>query len=76
MSQSKVSEWVSFLLPVLEPSLDKLGFLPKTGSVFRFPPAAQNDYLIGDVTERRVSHGADATRSSRLNTVEKRSTIR
>lgn len=54
ISQSKVSEWVSFLLPVLESCLNQLGFLPDTGSVFRFPPDAPTDYLIGDVTERSI----------------------
>lgn len=54
MSQSKVSEWISFLLPLLELSLKKLCFLPETGSTFRFSPHAQTDYLIGDVTERSI----------------------
>lgn len=54
ISQSKVSEWVSFLLPILESCLDKLGFLPETGSVFRFPAESVTDYLIGDVTERSI----------------------
>lgn len=54
MSQSKVSEWVSFLLPILESCLFKLGFIPETGSIFRFPPGAVTEYLIGDVTERSI----------------------
>lgn len=54
ISQSKVSEWVSFLLPILESCLFKLGFMPETGSVFRFSPEAVTDYLIGDVTERAI----------------------
>jgi hypothetical protein len=54
MSQSKVSEWVSFLLPILELCLFKLGFMPETGSSFRFPPGTETDYLIGDVTERSI----------------------
>ena len=54
MSQSKVSEGVSFLLPLLESCLNKLGFQPQTGSVFHFPSQAQSDYLIGDVTERSI----------------------
>jgi hypothetical protein len=54
IGQSKVSEWVSFLVPVLESCLDQLGFLPGSGSVFRFPPEAVTDYLIGDVTERSI----------------------
>lgn len=54
MSQSKVSEWVSFLMPVLELCLDQLGFLPETGSVYRFAPQEVTGYLIADVTERSI----------------------
>ena len=51
MSQSKVSEWVHFLSPVLESSLIKLGFMPQIGDSYQCKdPDA--DYLLMDVTER------------------------
>ena len=34
MCQSKVSEWINFILPVLEESLNKLSFMPQTGTCF------------------------------------------
>ena len=51
MSQSKVSQWFSFLVPVLEYSLDRLGYSP----VFGFNYEHEDDsteYLLGDVTDR------------------------
>ena len=54
MSQSKVSEWLSFLAPVLEESLQKLGVMPKTGYHYRHD-MEESEYLLVDVTERQVS---------------------
>lgn len=53
MSQSKVSEWVSFLLPVLQTSLQRLGTLPAKGHSFKYLNETA-DYLLVDVTERQV----------------------
>lgn len=53
MSQSKVSEWISYLLPVLEESLSALDYDAKYGDHY-----VHNDqsttYLAADVTERSV----------------------
>ena len=37
MSQSKVSEWIRFILPVLLQALGKLDVIPKTGNEFTIP---------------------------------------
>lgn len=58
MSQSKVSEWVSYLLPVLEQSLKKMGFMPQSGCQFKSPPQSA-PYLLADVTERQVPRDID-----------------
>ena len=58
MSQSKVSEWISYLLPVLECSLKKMGFMPQSGYQFKFP-AQGAQYLLADVTERQVPRDID-----------------
>lgn len=58
MSQSKVSEWISYLLPVLEDSLKKLGFMPQSGCQFK-SPAEGPQYLLADVTERQVPRDID-----------------
>jgi len=58
ISQSKVSEWISYLLPVLEESLYKMKVMPQTG--FRYECSAdRSDYLLADVTEREVVRDAD-----------------
>jgi hypothetical protein len=54
MSQSKVSEWVSFLLPVLEDSLHKMNIMPRTGSDFILQQPGNTDFLVMDVVERVV----------------------
>ena len=54
MAQSKVSEWVGFLSPVLEESLSRLGHMPETGDRFQFTDDCSIDYLLVDVTERPV----------------------
>lgn len=59
MCQSKVSEWVGFLLPVLEESLSKLGFMPQTGSEFVLENPDNEDFVVIDVTERRVPRKTD-----------------
>ena len=53
MSQSKVSEWVSFLLPVLQTSLQRVGTLPVQSYGFQHFNQAV-DYLLVDVTQRQV----------------------
>lgn len=58
MSQAKVSEWVYFLSPVLEESLEKLGHMPHTGS-FDACCAEEAAYLLMDVTERKVPRRTD-----------------
>jgi hypothetical protein len=59
MSQSKVSEWFSFLSPVLEESLSRLGFMPQTGDRCQVPNDLSTDYLLVDVTERTVGRRED-----------------
>lgn len=58
MSQSKVSEWVSYLLPVLEQSLKKMGFMPQSGYQFK-SRSESAEYLLADVTERQVPRDID-----------------
>lgn len=58
MSQSKVSEWVSFLLPVLERSLSNLSVMPQSGYDYRNQDESV-DYLLVDVTERQIGRRDD-----------------
>lgn len=58
MSQSKVSEWVYFLSPILEESLKKLALMPQTGTYYALKED-ELDYLLMDVTERRVPRRTD-----------------
>lgn len=58
ISQSKVSEWISFLLPVLEASLVKMGLMPQIGTVF-IEKDIQSDCLLVDVTERPIPRSID-----------------
>jgi hypothetical protein len=58
MSQSKVSEWISYLLPVLEKALNKIGVMPQTGYQFKELPL-ETDCLLVDVTERQVPRDVD-----------------
>lgn len=58
MSQTKVSEWVYFLSPVLEESLKKLVEMPQTER-FDATQAEEADYLLMDVTERRAPRRTD-----------------
>jgi len=58
MSQSKVSEWVSYLLPVLEEALKEMGFMPQSGYQFSNPPESAQ-YLLADVTERQIPRDID-----------------
>lgn len=53
MSQSKVSEWLSFLLPVLFIVLKELGVVAKYGLSYHHQNT-DDEYLIGDVVERQV----------------------
>ena len=58
MSQSKVSEWVSYLLPVLEASLIKMKVMPQSGYCYQ-QTDRDVDYLLIDVTERQVIRDID-----------------
>ena len=58
MSQSKVSEWVKVLLPILDRSLESLGVMPKYGDEFK---TDEKDDLLVDVTERQVPRRTDDT---------------
>jgi hypothetical protein len=53
MSQPKVSQWFSFLLPALESSLDRLGFSPEFGMDYKHKDKGES-HLMGDVTERQI----------------------
>ncbi len=57
MSQSKVSEWIQFILPVLLQALGKLNVIPKTGNEFTIPDHL--DYILCDVTERQINRSID-----------------
>ena len=56
--QSKVSEWIGYLLPVLEESLEKLKVMPQTGYCYQQKHSGI-DYLLVDVTERQVVRDID-----------------
>ena len=56
MCQSKVSEWVSFILPVLEESLISLSVMPQSGYEYC---QKTNEDIIVDVTERIVPRRTD-----------------
>lgn len=58
ISQSKVSQWIQYLLPVLEESLEKLGVMPQTGTEY-IEQDDGSDYLLVDVTERQVPRDTD-----------------
>lgn len=53
MSQSKVSQWFSYLLPLLESSLDKLGYMPVYQSHYKHKEQ-KDTYVFGDITEREL----------------------
>lgn len=57
--QSKVSEWISYLLPVLEESLRKIKVMPQTGFHYEYSNN-HADYLLVDVTEREVVRDIDS----------------
>ena len=58
MSQGKVSEWLSFLVPLLEETLKQLGFMPQHGDCFKLKLEAaildEIDLVLIDVMERSV----------------------
>lgn len=58
LSQAKVSEWFHFLSPVLEEALEKLGVMPQTGTHYQHQDT-DSDYLLMDVTERKVPRRTD-----------------
>lgn len=53
MSQPKVSQWISYLLPVLEESLEHLGMMPCYQEQYSHQNT-QSSYLAADVTERII----------------------
>jgi len=53
LSQSKVSEWLTFLLPVLELSLEQMKYGVIYGCTYKHNEF-EDEYLIGDVVERNV----------------------
>ncbi|MBB3701535.1 transposase [Flammeovirga yaeyamensis] len=57
MSQSKVSEWIAFLLPVLLNSLKKCSLTFHAIDSFDIPENL--DYILCDVTERQVARSID-----------------
>ena len=58
LSQSKVSEWLRYLLPVLEEALIKLRVMPQCGTEFIEKEEGAH-YLLADVTERQVPRDTD-----------------
>lgn len=58
MCQAKVSEWVSYLTPVLEDTLHRLGLMPQAGHRYRHEEP-RTDCLLVDVTERQVPRCQD-----------------
>ena len=59
MTRSKVSEWVSFILPVLFQALETLKMIPKTGCTFTVKSTDTPEYLIIDVVERDIPRKID-----------------
>ncbi len=57
MTQGKVSEWVHFLIPVLELSLKKINMTPKTGDYYNHDN--EDDCLLFDVVENQVTRQVD-----------------
>lgn len=53
MSQSKVSQWLSYLLSVLEESLKRLGYTPVFQESY-YHSNQKDDYVFGDITEREL----------------------
>ena len=60
ISQPKVSEWIRYLLSVLEASLLKIGMMPQTGGEF-VKKESNSDFLLVDVTKRQVPRFTDYT---------------
>jgi hypothetical protein len=59
ISQSKVSEWISYLTPVLESSLKELGFVPQLGDTFHYQENEKVSWLLVDVVETLVPRSTD-----------------
>lgn len=57
MTQSKLSEWVRFLLPVLYEVLKGLGYMSQ--SIDKFKADESYDYQIVDMTELIVTRSFD-----------------
>ncbi len=58
ISQAKVSEWISYLSPLLESSLSELGFVPQTGDTFHYKEE-ETSWLLVDVVETLVPRSTD-----------------
>ena len=56
--QAKVSEWISYLAPILESSLSELGFVPQTGDFFHYKED-ETPWLLVDVVETLVPRSTD-----------------
>ena len=62
MSQAKVSEWLHFLLPVLEDSLFGLGYMPDQGEEIDFEQVCETSSpFLMDVIEREIPRKTDNT---------------
>jgi hypothetical protein len=59
ISQAKVSEWVSYLSPILESSLSELGFTPQIGDKFCYKEDEKTSWLLVDVVETLVPRSTD-----------------
>lgn len=59
MSQSKVSEWLLFLLPVLEKSFAQMGFLAQEGFSYNAQKDIESSYFSADVTECEIARNLD-----------------
>ncbi len=53
MSQPKVSQWISYLLPVLEQTLNQIGIIPCYQETYSHS-STEEGYLAADVTERAI----------------------
>ena len=58
ISQPKVSQWIYYLLPVLEDSLLKMGHMPQRGNEF-VEQESSSDCMLVDVTECQVPRDID-----------------
>ncbi|NME70891.1 transposase family protein [Flammeovirga aprica JL-4] len=71
MSQSKVSEWIAFLLPVLFHSLKKCSLVFHSNESFEIPENLDN--ILCDVTERQITRSIDNDVQKEYYSVKKKS---